>query len=753
MSKTSAIREPVSQVLLWLDGENAAPTDITDLAADWSVNRTPEDSAEQASLFSGTISAQATVVLDKQSTTVPDAEQLLSREFSPYVDGTLGQLRIHSYGLRMKVQVLYGFDALTPVFTGRVSSVDVSDGGVVTLTCSDFARDLLGQTTLPTAVVADPKLDPYTLAEFLLRSGGFYLTPPTVENGCLLSVPNLLPEVGHLADTSQGYPIKPNSYDAPASVHNMHAYLWGSSSRHHLRYEMDSPITQEPGTTLIVEGWFEFHSSDEDRPWDLIAFCDRAESNISYYDHGVLLGTTSSKRLCLVVPDGSEGHRVITLGTFPTAFDDPLFGSVFPYLLVEITFGQSGDISWWAQAGDDPPATGSATGVSFYNTEHNSAWFGTRFQGASVRQLPTAQYIRQSNKDWQPNFDVDLHYSLSTTRVPINGISEKPSIHCVPAVTGSAWSIIQDISSSIGGWCGWSPSGEFEWWGRDERDAVRFGSGGPIQDHTRELIHSGYSFDDSSLRSAVTIDYTDYVTSESTESNPLWSATETLTVPANTTKTFDIDTPGRLPTKFQPFAYPNFVVWNLWSEMTAVYAYQVGDPAAAEVAGYRMAVTARGEGFTLTITNGGPQEIAFWNPSTGQPHLVIHGSYVTAIKSTHTARASLKSREVLPLPASPWRQTPNIAKRICEAVAAEVAQPAMVFGEQRIVSDPDLIIGQNVRIQAPDVMDEQVSAQVVGINYGRDEYSLTVRACYPPTGWVLGIYGRSEIGSTAILIA
>lgn len=711
-------RQPISSLLIWVNGDDQPGIDFTYMMDGWSVDRTPSDTPENISRFAGSIAAQATITLTAWSEEIPGGDgQWKSRDLAPYVGRHTGFLA-RDFGIGLKVRLRTGFQTTAgaeelPMFYGRIDHVHVADDGAITLTCLDYAQDLQSDVELPPVGVANdsPGIRTQSIVEHLLRSGGFYRTAPPLGN-CVLSVPAILPEVGEVAGPLQAEPSQPgrNTLNPAPSYDN--------------RYVMTETYGPRDGVRLIVDGWWKAASTGINRT--LVTIGADVQPAFGGND-GFRFGILSSGALYA----GNIGGD--------TRFDTP--AGIFPndnawhYIHFDIRHHTAG--STWTVYVDDQQYV-----VSMHNMKPPDNLSpivilgGLVHEGVAIR-LPGPDYQRTESYryTWTPNYTTDVRGGSQTVRSIPRGM------------TGSAWSLINDIATATGAVCRWREDGVWRWQERDSWVQRRIQPTSGSYSGDRALLASGYSYSGASRLKSVTIDYLSLQVQRSTVAAPAWTASDVIIVPKNSTITlsFDSDTPivGILPIirTSTPTASSSY--------MQTVPANQVGDPAARVVAGLRVRPIPTANGFRMVVVNPLAFDVAMWDPTTGQPALTLQGWTVIGNDPVeYTMLASPRSRESLTLPPSAWRQDAIAARRMCDAIAAEAALPAVVFEQQEVVGDPRITVDDVVQLRAEDVMDELITAQIIGITATDTDMSWLVRACWAPIGLVLDVPGRMTLPGT-----
>lgn len=701
-------RIPVTKLFLWLDGDDRGPQEMTHLDVGWSINRQPGDSPEQVSRFAGSIAAQATITLAWLGPAFPGDGRMKSSGLAAYV-GTHTGVRDHDFGIGMKVTLHTGFQTgPTTVetiqrFAGRVDDIQVGDDGTLTLTCLDYCADLQDDASLPPIAVADDSvgLPVYMCVEHLLRGGGFLRTPAPLSD-CVLSVPGLLPEIGDIAAPLRA---EPNPLD------NLGAYPAPSYDN---TYSATVPFAQVFDTHVVIEMWVRTAGISADRT--LVSIGDA--------NSGIRLVHTSVNRLSLQTTNGTV---IVQSGAYFLPSDN-----AWHYIAVDWLVGQRADFRCDVTT-HSVIANGILLNGNIDTFSQQIIVGGLVHEGLTVRYVPPdVSYIQTWRNTWTPNYGVDYR-------------GTSPKIRAIPrGQQGTILDLIRAIAESSGAVFRWGEGGVWRWEERDSWVQRRIAAPVADHDHTRTLLASGYSYSGASRRSQVTIDWSEYTLLKSTLAAPAWEATDVITIRAGRTDMLDFDTDQPILGLFPVIR--TSVQSADYSTVQTVPARLVGDPAAQNATGLQVRLIPTATGFRAIIRNSSSLDISLWDPTTGGPAFRVRGWTVTGgTPRFFTAQSSPRSREALTLPASAWRQNRAEAVSMCEQVAAETALPAVVFEQQRLVSDPSITVDDVIRLRAPDIMNDLVPAQIIGMTETDVELTLTVRACYPPTGWVLGVPGRTEL--------
>lgn len=716
-------RKPVLQITLTLGGADYVFETGTglDMITGYSLQRTPQDQVIRASQISGTIAAQCNFTLQGWQATV-DGGFLSSSDLSIYKAG-FDALRDNDYGIDAGVTVRQGYVTTAgvetvQVFVGYVDRIAFGDEGQVSFTCLDNAKKM--QATGANAVIP-LKVHPEAFVEDLLRQAGFYRTPEPLP-GTVFWMPNAVVVIGD-----------------PAK--------WFGPPTRTLRFAADGELPANWTSTMARGG-----------PNGSIYYQAPGPSDVAMGT----IGTTSVVEAAHIwAPDpdnfmmGSDAGMIITAGMLLTAGDPSLYigprgnfvdtGVDLPsdqnahYLMFDVSLVSASTFNWYLNLdGNEYQGSGSYSRSGWY-------WginvLGDNYvEGFSVRVVKTDGYVRQPRPDWTPPFEAVWRGSA-------------PLLLPAVAKTGKIIDLINEIADGVGARWRWTEDGTFLWENAPEiRDSL-FDNAVAGVDDTRALLSSGYSYDGASKMASVSMGYQvrKYVSRTFTTDDPIWSSDDGLTLAANSKETLRVTTTD-------PIAETTDVWW------TAVKAEQAGDPSAVVLDRYSatayLSVSKVGlNELTIVVGNLLPYPITFWDPTGSRPPLAVYAlAYGVEEERRTFMQGGQGAIESISLPESVWVQDKDATQARTDAIAAEASLPAIVFDQLRTVGDPTRTVGDVINLQAAGLMDAPIPCVIIGKDNDLDEDTLTVVPCYPPTGWVLGAEGRSEIGNdttdtTAILVA
>lgn len=110
---------------------------------------------------------------------------------------------------------------------------------------------------------------------------------------------------------------------------------------------------------------------------------------------------------------------------------------------------------------------------------------------------------------------------------------------------------------------------------------------------------------------------------------------------------------------------------------------------------------------------------------------------------------------LLPLPANDWVQNSASADTMALFLIRDLHYPKPQYRNVTIIPDPRLQLLDRVTLVDPDVSQVNDDALIVGITTalraGTYQQNIDARAVHRPGDWVLGLVGRSELGSTTYL--
>jgi hypothetical protein len=206
-----------------------------------------------------------------------------------------------------------------------------------------------------------------------------------------------------------------------------------------------------------------------------------------------------------------------------------------------------------------------------------------------------------------------------------------------------------------------------------------------------------------------------------------------------------------------------------------VQASRVGDPAAPYLTNVLAWAFPSATGFTLTVYNPNGFPVSFYTKGFAAqndgisgdpvipavpagPYFLIAGfAIIDGPLVVITQNANPIIPDTLPLLDNPFRQFRQNLQELVSGVAGDAYVPIPVFEKLVVPGDPRVQLGDAVSIFATGFTAAPIPCLVVGVDHNADPnsayiMSLNLRPIGPPIGWLLGIPGRSELGSTATFV-
>jgi hypothetical protein len=175
-----------------------------------------------------------------------------------------------------------------------------------------------------------------------------------------------------------------------------------------------------------------------------------------------------------------------------------------------------------------------------------------------------------------------------------------------------------------------------------------------------------------------------------------------------------------------------------------------------------------------------PTDAAFPVGSIGTPILRVGGVNITSIATpaenggtaagtlvadeqwpplqpdgTGGAVSNPRGEQLLALSSNPFVQDPVAAQTYGSDMLIDLYQPRPLWRRTAIVPDPSLQLGDRVLVQDPDTTMVDGAALIIGshITASRTDWgqTLDLRSVGAPGKWILGVAGKSELGSTTYL--
>jgi hypothetical protein len=710
---------------------------IFNLVADVTVDRAVQDQPMAVTQIAGAAAAQAQVTLKSGDGTY------LASMLSPFSTNAWSTRGIAGYGVGQVGIVIdegvmvSGAYVYTTLFTGTVTGFTLGDDGSAQLTCVDRSVTIQGSANLPAAggiaksIAGDTRLNPLAVVDLALRSGGYYLTRgqwgPSFYNlpAPTLSVPGIgasLPEVGSFVtgpstslNVASPWPTQLPTVDVQQSTSITNCSI----------FRCTTAFSAAAGHYVLMEGWF--YLTRPGTTTGVIVLGDEVDAQ----EVQVYVNSTGTVSLRI----GLGAAIWTSTGTIPTG---PSWVHLF-LILSEATGYLSINESSWETVST---STTSLTGLS-------QVRLACPVLGLQVTNDSFAfTAMGAAPPGWTPNYTA----TLDTVPQRLSGVVRQ---------TGPAWALVQQVAQALGDVAYWDGAGAFHYESRTTWAARRGVAPTYIKSDGR-ILSGAPAWNQDSLRRSVSANIVVPSTLQSTVAKPAFVATEIYTVPARSRLTFDI--------ALDYAVYDIKTAANAWSTdassswFRATAADSVNDPAAALVGSISVGFRATATGITLTVVNNNAFDISLWSPGDGGPiaagpYLIVHGKTITFPEPRAiTAQAStLSSADDLVLEDNPWRQDQTQTQAWVSSVASDVAMPQMVWPSVSIPVDPRLQLGTCITLADVTYMDVTHPVQIVGIAYNlpaeeMHRMELTVRSVYSPTGPLIGVTGRMEIGPSLVLV-
>ena len=706
---------------------------VTEFQTDAQMTDTPD----AISLMGGVAARQATFKID----------HTFAKSISPY-QGPVPAAYPLPIGASVQISISFWPDdnrSGTPtytanVFTGYVITVPRINGtSEISVTAQDPSYLLATNVTLPAvgaiagfhpAPNADPGFSSLAVIEQALRACGQYLTAPPCLSGPARTAYTMLsssgygghiPDVGSITRPFLQYTARTVGVFAPDII----AY-------DQIMYQYNQDLTNVADFKVFkVDSWVKTQASLK----LFQAGVGFNEFNINTDSSGRVTVQAGASALATFstpnVADGNWHHLMISLTAATIAAGGAMTATVF--------------------------VDGASYGTQSIGTLSKATQWGSFFWVGDVAVTSAALWVE----------------CLDVTFVPTGGAYTEPGprygqtaplassvtattarLQAIVPQTDNAWQLIQSVAEAEGALCWFDEDGKFIfeprslWLSRRLNPAVRTFDATSVAD-------AGFSYSRDGLRRSVTANYSTVTAQASTAASPAYVAAATLTFPPGYS-TQAITTTELFFNPSPPAIGASNAVGNSW--VVPVAASSVGDPAAVVLTGgVGVIITATSTGFVIGIGNPYSYPIALWNPTPGTipqgPALIIHGTkIITSDPITVTAAGNPSAKTDLILPDNPWRQSGAITQQLVFAAAADCYNAIPVFENIDVPGDPRIQLGDVITVQVP-IVPTGVQCVVTNLQHtGNPTTSyrmlLGIRPVGAPTGWLAGVTGRSESGTT-----
>lgn len=659
--------------------------------------------------------------------------------FSPY--STTSPL-YHSDALYSVVTVDFGVytstSAGTPEyvrkFTGVVDSYEVNEDGSVSFVCVDGMRSRLRSVPASPPVITAPPYNAGLTSEFavdaLLRAATKQAVSswPAQRSQCVLAVgmrTSLWPELGAIDTT-----VIPSGYQFAPGVNG--SALAAPIVVSPLRWTLAAPI----GATVFIECW------------------------VTISGAGVAVA---------LIRGGSVDHFGLDIDpTVGVRAKMQLNGS--PYVFSTATGAITGE--HYVAVAATLPAVGASTATGTIYIDNSSTAFSITTVGSrSSFSWSSLELVSDTT-----NLIEALQVTTESSPTPNNGFVPQavldPSLNpltVVPAVdAGDPWQVIQQIADAELGVAGGDESGIFRFYNRNTLRGVT-----SQRDITSASSLTGLGSQETTAAGVInhcTVEYTpwDFAATRST----VWSAAAPLKVAKRSTRVIKARSEGL-------FANLDTGLSNLSDGS--------GDTANSH---YRASIDKYGTaehpgGFTITVTQSDSQTalVTVTNPTAQDAWFVSPANYVDLTVGTPLLRLAALvvtqsdalvadfayppdpsttrfGEQATQVSGNQWIQDDDTALDLTTDIVVDQCVPRPNLTSVSIVPDPRIQLTDVVHLIDPDRTGVDEYARVFGWTItweassepgGEMTYDMTLdaRTLAPPGGWLMGVTGRSEIGSTA----
>lgn len=643
------------------------------------------------------------------------------------------------------------------VFTGVIDDYTVDHAaGEVALTCLDGRNKLRNAVTLPAGVV---DFNPYTQTrpgltglypmDYLLRSGGIHSGPPS-RTGCVGYVSghgSAWPEIAGPITTNAIYGASPSV----APVWTVGKWAPQVPTACTILVPTLRTVPFNTGSVLVFEGWVKTRAVAE------------------------LVGTAE-----LDGPLGSTADSIIA-----NLWSD---SSGNPYVQVTATRSSTTTSTGTSATGSGGPGWHQYTIVLTINA--STITVQTWLDGTSVANLTLTGLIAWTRDLTLLNLfaaqpmDTWQWTSGEVSPTPVTGFTPTavldPSLNYLTTladVTGQDdWQVWQDLAEAEMGIAGFDETGLFVF---RNRTSIQSAASVRTIDAAVSLQSLSLESAQAALRNHIQVPVSKVQIGAPTW---VWSASDTLAVPANgvLTQIITTDHPvtGLATTDSGRMAASQTANGNTYwracttadgtgAEITAGIAITCAQIAPTVL---KLTVKSTHSATAYLVT---PTASGYPSASVGQPCLVIGGQFATpeaAAGDVGTqagagvmaesqypplvpdggAAASPQGDNLLILPINPWRQQLAVAQQLSDDLLFDLSSSRPSWNNVTIVADPRLQRGDRVTLTDPDGSGINGEDAIIAALEISEDWTmvLDLRAVAAPGGWLLGVAGRSELNQT-----
>jgi hypothetical protein len=725
-----------------------------------SVDAQMTDTPDQISLLGGVAARQATLTYPR----------VYARALSPYQTSIVPAASPLPIGAAVVVSQQFYTNASatgTPVwssnvFTGYIISVDLDASGDTTVSCQDASVKLKSIVSLPSAGVTpssgldltqDLYYSPLAVIDACLRQSAMYLTAPPVltgtnrDNFTVLSIPGVggnIPDVGAVV---QQYMNPGGSFVSRVarSTGKFTPDLVGSNGAIYAQTSVISDASAVPFTLYRQDFWFKTDATV-------------GGGSNPYVFNGAAGVGGSCPTLGLEQAGGTLS--VSAFGVTALADTTNCMNGAWHHVNIEFTRPSTTSVTFTLRVDGGTLRTSTQTitaGASLFPASlagDPGSYFIVAGDGATPRIWIEALEVifvpagsTYSNPADRNGQTAGITSSVTATAARFQAIAPQ---------SGTAWATIQSVAKAEGALCWFDEDGGFHFEPQTSWLARRTAAASRTFDASF-VANAQISTNKDGLRKTVGATYQTVTAIASTAASPAYVADTVLTFPAGFTS-MDIATDTRFFNPASAAIGATNVVGHTW--LWPVPAASVGDPAAVGAPGVSCGIRPTATGFSLRILNRNSYPIALWNPTAGiipqGPALVIHGTKIVTSDPIAVSQVSNPTApDDLQLDDNPWRQDYTSTARLVANTAADTFSVIPVIQNITVPGDPRLQLGDVILLKVPEIPNGALCV-VTNINQGMTSdggYPMTlgIRPVGPPTGWIMGAAGRSEMGVTTYM--
>jgi hypothetical protein len=731
------------------------------VVSDYETNRELKDVPDQINLFGGVASGQCILHISSANAAALSPYNTPSSVFDTVQSAKLKSAV--SVGVKIVNKAGVG-DTTFTLFTGLVSRVKFSPNGSAEITCLDRASLLIGKFNLVPAgnmnIVnqgapqsPDLSYSPLAIVDQAMRSAGIYFSPkPLLVNDplarakyCILSVSGFggpLPDVGYLqGQFSSAWERSAGAFTPDVLAKSNNNFMYGN---------VDFSLYNGGDIKLLAaEGWFlpssQMSTGDSTFlcvfPWIIIIYADGTSQITGQGDTpATFTGPTFNTsgwnyfRLETSIVNGLLTQKVTFNGMTITA-DNAAAG---------LTVFTSNMVINWTQFGDDSFPLGLESLEMHY------------LPPGSTYTLPAWRYGATAP---------EVSSGITPTDIRMAAIAQQTGL--------DAWPTVQLIAQAEGALAYFDELGHFRFEPRAIFQNRKTGTSQATFSYFDRLQALEMSFDDSGLYGSVTANVQPLnVTQDKGPTGGQWTfqSADTLTAPPGHSVQYVASN-----TKFiTPLFATDFAV-NVAPASALMGVYSViqnsrqTDPAAPYLTNVRVRCYPTTDGFQLVVDNPNSFVIGFYTKgfaASGSLAAVAAGPYFwiagyairpgSVVAVTQGANPNLSTN--LTLTDNSYRGDLLGTQQLVAGVAADVTAPIALFDNVICNGDPRMQLGDMISVLPNKIAQTPIPCLIVGCNQlGQPENAydmhLNLRPLGQPIGWLLGIPGRSELGSTAVFVA